>query len=176
MGDSWILAIGVPNSLASPICFWFSSSRVRRLGDLLFSGSPSDCIGLFWRAATWAKSYWLSSLNLSCSWCSRGRGPSILVRGLIEPVVPSYALLSRRAFRWTDPRTVVGTGLRWWAPIVMRSPCLRWHAIDRRLVEGLCPQHSIAFALDDAPLVAYLLGAIIHVWDFLEDGFSVGEI
>jgi len=63
-----------------------------------------------------------------------------------------------------------------WAHVATRNLSLRWCAVDRRLAEGLCPPTaSINLPLDDAPLVACLLGAIINVGEAFWRMGLVGE-
>jgi len=137
-----------------------------------------SCIELFWRTVTWSKSCWLSSLNFSYSWgYSRDREPSILVRSLIAPVVPSSALSFYGASGRSNLYIVAGTGRWWWASITMRSLSLRWCAIDQRLAKGLCPS---SFDCSIFGWFAYgglsSRGHCRRLRGFLEDEFGKGEI
>ena len=84
----------------------------------------------------------LKSFLSTTTWkgCSCDREPSVPARGLIMHDAPSSALSSSRVSETIGLRAAVRIG-RWrLALVVMRSMCSWWCVVDRRMVEGLCPQ------------------------------------
>ena len=130
-------------NLVSLIRLWINSSRAWKSGDFPVSGSLSDCIsvGVFWRAAIWAWSWLLRSLNSSYSWMTFSRSRAACSdHDLTGLIALSSALSNRRGSKGAGLRVLAVVGHWWLPPKMKRGQCSRgtWLNVSRH--GGQCPQ------------------------------------